>query len=261
MILFRIGDQLTARFPLQPKEVEEARRTLGRGAAAARELSGPTRFPTPEPVGIGEPGLGYPMAWSVQTWIPGAVPTDEDPAESVPFAHDLAEFIQGVRAIDTQGRTFGGRWRGGHLPTHDAQVETYLRQSEGLLDIPRLRTIWATMRELPRGDTADTMTHGDLVPGNVVVARARLAGIIDVGGLGPKDPALELLEAWHLLETGPRAVLRQDLGCEDLEWERGKAWALVQSVGLLGYYRHTSPVLTRMGQRTSARIVAATTDP
>lgn len=256
--IFRIGDRLTARFPLQPRDVEEARRGLERGAVAARELLGRTRFATPEPVGIGEPGLGYPMPWSVQTWIPGAVATDQDPGESVAFAHDLAEFIQGVRAIDTLGRTFSGRWRGGQLQAHDAQVETSLRQSEGLLDIPRLRTMWAAMRELARGETADMITHGDLVPGNVLVSKARLAGIIDVGGLGPKDPALELVGAWHLLEAGPREALRQDLGCDDLEWERGKAWAFEQAIGLVGYYLNTSPALTRMGQRTLARIVADT---
>jgi Phosphotransferase enzyme family len=34
------------------------------------------------------------------------------------------------------------------------------------------------------------MTHGDLIPGNVLVSNGRLSGIIDVGGLGPADPAL-----------------------------------------------------------------------
>ena len=70
------------------------------------------------------------------------------------------------------------------------------------------------------------MSHGDLIRGNVLVANGRLAGILDVGGLGPADPALDLVSAWHLLEAGPRQALREDLGCDDLEWERGKAWAL-----------------------------------
>jgi len=41
------------------------------------------------------------------------------------------------------------------------------------------------------------MTHGDLIPGNVLVADARLAGVIDVGGLGPADPALDPGAAWR----------------------------------------------------------------
>jgi len=60
------------------------------------------------------------------------------------------------------------------------------------------------------------MTHGDLIPGNVLVAGGRLAGVIDVGGLGPPDPALDLVAAWHLLEVGPRPALRADLGSRDV---------------------------------------------
>ena len=69
--------------------------------------------------------------------------TDEDPGESVAFAHDLAEFISGVRAIDTRGRTFGGQGRGGDLRSHDAWMETCFERSEQLLDVPRLRRMWA----------------------------------------------------------------------------------------------------------------------
>jgi aminoglycoside phosphotransferase (APT) family kinase protein len=74
------------------------------------------------------------------------------------------------------------------------------------------------MRSLPHSSAEDVMTHGDLIPGNVLVSIGRLAGVLDVGGLGPADPALDLLSAWHLLETGPPQVLR-----EGLEGERGKA--------------------------------------
>src|SRR5690242_7387576 len=102
--IFRVGDRLAARFPLQPQEAARARRALESEAAAARELAGRTRFRTPEPVAIGAPGAGYPLPWSVQTWLPGVVATDDDPGESGAFAHDLAEFITGVRTIDTCGR-------------------------------------------------------------------------------------------------------------------------------------------------------------
>jgi aminoglycoside phosphotransferase (APT) family kinase protein len=115
--IFRIGDELTARFPLRRREPEAARAWLEREAEAARELLGRTRFPTPEPVAIGEPGFDYPMPWSVQTWLPGAVASEQDPAQSVAFAVDLAEFIKGVRGLDTGGRTFPGGMRGGHCST------------------------------------------------------------------------------------------------------------------------------------------------
>ncbi|RKN51910.1 aminoglycoside phosphotransferase family protein [Micromonospora costi] len=252
--IVRVGDRLTARFPLQPCPLEEAWRWLEREAEAARELLGRTRFPTPEPVALGEPGAGYPLPWSVQTWVPGAVATDQDPGDSYGFAEDLAEFVAGVRAIDTRGRTFGGQGRGGELPAHEEWVQTCFRRSEGLLDVPALRRIWTAMRDLPRGGP-DVMNHGDLIPGNVLVSGGRLAGVLDVGGLGPADPSLDLVGAWHLLERGPRQALRRALGCDDVEWERGRAWAFVQALGLVWYYDRTNPAMSGMGRRTLARIV------
>ncbi len=137
-------------------------------------------------------------------------------------------------------------------------METCLDQSEGLLDVARLRTMWGTLRELPRGDeAADVMSHGDLIPGNVLVADGLLAGVIDVGGLGPADPALDLVSAWHLLDEGPRHALRDDLGCSDLEWARGKAWAFQQAMGAVWYYDKTNPVMSLMGKRTLQRIMLA----
>jgi aminoglycoside phosphotransferase (APT) family kinase protein len=253
--LFRIGDKLVARFPLEPGDVAATRRSLESEAQAARELSGCTRFLTPEPVALGEPGAGYPLPWSVQTWLPWTVATAEDPGESVAFAHDLAEFICGVRAIDTRGRAFNGRGRGGELRSSDAWMATCFEHSGRLLDVPRLRRIWTVLRALPRS-SGDVMTHGDLTPGNVLVSDGRLAGVIDVGGLGPADPALDLVGAWHLLEAGPRQALREDLGCDDLEWERGKAWAFEQSMGAAWYYADSNPAMSLMGQRTLRRIAA-----
>lgn len=254
--IFRVGDQLAARFPLQPQDVEATRQRLAAEANAARELLGRTRFSTPEPVALGEPGAGYPLPWSIQTWLPGVVATDEDPGDSVAFARDLAEFILNVRVIDPRGRVFNGNGRGGDLRSHDGWMETCFEQSEGLLDVPRLRKMWDALRKLPRGGAGDVMTHGDLIPGNVLVADGRLAAVLDVGGLGPADPALDVVGAWHLLEPVPRQVLRDDLGCGDLEWARGKAWAFQQAMGAVWYYVESNPAMSLMGRRTLERITA-----
>jgi aminoglycoside phosphotransferase (APT) family kinase protein len=48
-------------------------------------------------------------------------------------------------------------------------MQECLRRSEHLLDVPRLRRMWSRQRELPR-TSSDVMTHGALVPGNVLVA-------------------------------------------------------------------------------------------
>jgi len=253
--IFRVGDHLAARFPLQPDAPETVRQWLASEAEAARELLGRTRFRTPEPVALGEPGAGYPLPWSVQTWLPGVPATAEDPGESVLFTHDLAAFIHGVRSIDTHGRTFHGKNRGGDLRSHDSWMETCFRNSEQLLDVHRLRPLWEAMRELPR-TSADVMTHGDLTPQNVLVRGGRLSGVIDVGGLGPADPALDLVAAWHLLGAGQRELFRDQLGSDELEWNRGRAWAFEQAMGLVWYYATTNPGMSELGRRTLQRIMS-----
>jgi len=251
--LFRVGDDVAARFPLRPGDPDAVRRGLETEAAAALELLGRTRFPTPEPLGIGEPAAGYPLPWSLQTWLPGTTATVADPGGSTAFARDLAELIRDVRAIDTRGRGFSGGGRGGDLRDHDDWLETCFARSEGLLDVVALRRLWAELRELPR-HAPDAMTHGDLIPGNVLVAGGRLAGVLDVGGLGPADPALDLVAAWHLLADAPRAVLRAELGADDVEWARGRAWAFEQAMGLVWYYAASNPPLAQLGRRTLARL-------
>jgi aminoglycoside phosphotransferase (APT) family kinase protein len=251
--IFRIGGRLVARFPLQGADPAAARRGLEAEAAAARELSGATRFPVPEPVAIGEPGPGYPLPWSVQAWLPGRTGEEDDPAGSVPFARDIAELIAGIRAIDTRGRTFSSHGRGGELKDHDEWMRTCLSRSEGLLDVERLSRLWAEFRELPR-EAPDVMTHGDLTPGNVLVAGGRLAGVLDVGCFGAADPALDLISAWNLLAAGPRLALRDALRCTDLEWERSRAWAFQQAMGLVWYYAESNPVMSRLGRVTLDRV-------
>jgi aminoglycoside phosphotransferase (APT) family kinase protein len=255
--VFRVGDRLSARFPLQPDDPDTVRLQLEAEAAAASTLLGQTRFPTPEPVALGEPGEGYPLAWSMQTWIPGTVATDDDPGASAAFAEDLAEFILGVRAIDTHGRAFAGAGRGGDLQESDAWMQTCFARSEAALDVEPLRRLWSELRTLPRDARPDVMNHGDLIPGNVLVAAGRLAGVLDVGGLEPADPALDLVAAWHLLQDGPRRVLRTALACDDLDWAHGRAWAFQQAMGLVWYYATTNPTMSELGRRTLQRITAA----
>lgn len=253
--IFRIGDGLAARFPLQPGDVAATRRRLERAADTSRRLVGRLRVPVTEPVALGEPGPGYPFPWSVQTWLPGTTATVDDPRSSDGFAHDLAGLIRDLRRIDTRGERFGGSGRGGDLRVHDGWMQTCFQRSEALLDVPRLRRLWRELRELPR-TAPDLMTHGDLIPGNVLVSGGRLAGVLDTGGAGPADPALDLVGAWHLLDAGPRDRLRDDLGCDDVEWARGRAWAFAQAMGLVWYYAESNPAMSRLGRCTLDRLLA-----
>jgi aminoglycoside phosphotransferase (APT) family kinase protein len=98
------------------------------------------------------------------------------------------------------------------------------------------------------------MCHGDLIPANVLVFGEQLAGVLDTGGFGPADPALDLVAAWHFFADEPREQLRNALNCRDLQWERGAAWAFQQAAGAYWYYQHTNPAMAEMGRTTLDRL-------
>lgn len=253
--LFRLGEDLVLRFPLQSAEPEAKREELTREADAARRLLGHVPVPTPVPVAVGAPGHGYPLPWAVYRWLPGTVATGANVADSEPFAADLADFVRAVRSLDAQGRTFAGAGRGGRLVSQDSWVTSCLAQSAALIDTAALHRLWARLRLAPRGGAPDVWTHGDLMPGNLLVAEGRLAAVLDVGGLVPADPALDLMPAWNLMTPGSRTVFRGALGTDDAEWERGKGWAFAQAIGCLHYYRLTNPVMSEIAHRTMSALL------
>ena len=253
--LFRVGDGLVARFPLVGGTADAIRHELEEEAERSAELAVGTSVPAPVPVALGQPGRGYGLPWSVQTWLAGTDAFVNDPGASTAFAGDLAAFVAELRGLDTRGRTFAGRGRGGDLTSHDDWVGTCFAHSERLVDVAALRMLWQELRVLPPSGP-DVMSHTDLIPGNVLVSGGRLAGVLDGGGFQAADPALDLVAAWHLLEPGPRLAFRDALGCSDLEWDRGRAWALEQAIGAGWYYVDTNPAMSRMGIRTLERLLA-----
>jgi aminoglycoside phosphotransferase (APT) family kinase protein len=162
-----------------------------------------------------------------------------------------------MRAVDTRGRTHDGTGRGGDLRGQDAWMARCFDESEGLLDVASLRALWSRLRVLP-STGPDVMCHGDLIPANLLVDGERLVGVLDGGGFSAADPALDLVAAWHLLDRDARAVVQKRLGCGDIEWRRGAAWAFAQSMGLVWYYRESNPGMAELGRSTLLRLV---TDP
>src|ERR1700710_2151051 len=69
-ILFRLGDELVLRFPLEPGEVADRRAGLQGEAEVADWILGRLPVATPEPVALGSPARGYPSPWAVYRWLP-----------------------------------------------------------------------------------------------------------------------------------------------------------------------------------------------
>lgn len=252
--IFRIGANLTARFPLRFADPVSIQMKLVQESLAMGELNTACPFPTPSPVALGAPGYGYPLPWSVQSWISGQTASPSALASSNAFTRDLAVLIQALRAADTGGRPFQGDGRGGDLKDSDEWVEECFRESVNLLPVERLRTLWAAFRKLPATGSL-VMNHGDLIPGNLLVEGDRLVGVLDGGGFAPADPSLDLVAGWHMLDGERRATFRKELACNDLEWWRGAAWAFQQAIGLVWYYQDSNPGMSALGRSTLARIM------
>jgi aminoglycoside phosphotransferase (APT) family kinase protein len=247
--LFRLGDEIVLRFPLRPSLDAGLRDRLSTEQERARRLAAHVPVPVPEPLGLGEPGQGYPGPWTAYSWIPGETASRERIGDPGEFARDLAGFVSALHGMDTGGRTWDGRTRGGPLPRRDESVRRALDESARLTDTGRLARIWARCLEAPR-DAADVWIHSDLMPGNLLVRDGRLAGVIDVEDVCVGDPAVDLMPAWNLMAPGPRQVYRRALGVSDATWERGRGWAVVQAIVALPYYVGTNPVMADTARRT-----------
>ena len=243
-----------ARFPLRVMKPVECADMLRREAAAMTEFAKHSPFATPRPLGLGQPSAPYPMPWAVQSWIDGNIATPRGLANSTAFALDIANLIASLRAADTHSRFFEGHSRGGNLSDHDDWMEVCFKNNEGLLDVTRLRRMWARLRELlPSGP--DVMCHQDLIPANLLVHGERLVGVLDAGSFGPADPALDLVAAWHLLDREQREIVRVHLGLGEVEWKRGAAWAFQQAMGLVWYYERANPSMSALGRNTLSRLL------
>lgn len=252
--IFRIGDDLAARLPLQPGDLDAVRAALSAEADAMRALGAAIPFPVPTPVAIGAPTDAYPLPWSVQTWLPGTVASPDALAHSESFATDVVRLIGSMRAADARGRVFDREGRGGDLTRSDEWIAECLRRSDGLLPVERLARYWERLRTLPAVGP-DVMSHGDLIPGNLLVHDEGVVGVLDGGAFGPADPALDLIAAWHLFDGQRRQRIRRELGSSDLEWLRGAAWAFEQSMGLVWYYRESLPGMSALGRSTLGRLI------
>jgi aminoglycoside phosphotransferase (APT) family kinase protein len=247
--LFRLDDEIVLRFPLRPSLDAGLRDELRAEQDIARRVAAHVPLPVPEPLGFGEPGEGYPGPWTAYTWIPGETASRERIANPDGFARDLAGFVSALQGMETGGRTWNGRTRGGPLHLKDDAVRRALAESTRLTDTARLARIWARCLEAPH-DAADVWIHADLMPGNLLVRDGRLAGVIDVEDVCVADPAVDLMPAWNLLAPGPRQAYRRALGVSDATWERGRGWAIVQAIVALPYYVDTNPVMADTARHT-----------
>lgn len=242
--IFRLGTEFGVRLPLTPGGVADVSLELRWLPVLAPHLP----LPVPLPVGAGRPGPGYAWPWSVYRWLEGANPT-VPLADPTAFAMDLAGFLEALHGISTAGAPRSGR--GVTLASRDGAVRRAIGLLSGVIDTSAAARVWDVVLRAPEWSGPGCWVHADLSPGNLLMVDSRLAAVIDFGVMGVGEPAVDLVTAWSLFDSGAREVFRGTVKVDDATWERGRGWALSIALLELSYYRETHPVMAR----TAAHVI------
>jgi len=241
-VLYRLGDELVVRLP---RVFEGGTTWAGRGVD--RDLEWLPRLAPllpvriPRPVAKGEPDEAYPAAWGVYDWLPGELPDVERLIDAESLARQLAAFVLALRPFEPGGAPESAR--GSSLERWDAPVRAALPKLTGEIDTAAALGAWERALAAPAWDGAKVWVHGDLMPANLLLEGTELTGVLDWGGAGLGDPAIDLQPAWNLLPGPARQVFRDELEVDDASWERGRGWALWTGIVALPYYRESNPEL------------------
>lgn len=233
--LYRLGNDMVVRLP----RIHGAVAGLVKEARWLPLLAPSLPVPIPVPLAEGEPQDDYPWVWAVYTWLPGITPTRDGIRDADALTRDLIQFVAALHEVELTGGPPGPR--GGLLEMQDAEARDALAQLEGMIDTDAATAAWNEALSVPQWSGTPVWTHGDLLPGNLLVQGSRLSGVIDWAATGVGDPACDMIVAWELLPPIAKTLFRQELGIDDATWARGRGWAL--SIGLIAlpYYRNTNP--------------------
>jgi aminoglycoside phosphotransferase (APT) family kinase protein len=125
-----------------------------------------------------------------------------------------------------------------------------------LVDEQAVLRLWEQSIEAADGTADPVLLHGDLIPGNLLVADGRLTAVLDWGGIGVGDPAQDLAPAWAVLNEAGAAALREDLDVDEASWLRGRGFALEQAIGGVIHYVPRRHPLGAVMQRTLERLLS-----
>ena len=114
----------------------------------------------------------------------------------IPVRASYDEYERCLQAVDATGAPeppddpFS---RGTPLAPRDAMFREALKELRDVLDYGLALAAWEASLAADTWDGPPTWIHGDLMPGNILVADGKLAAVIDFGTARAADPAGDLL--------------------------------------------------------------------
>ncbi|HEX5860081.1 MAG TPA: aminoglycoside phosphotransferase family protein [Microbacterium sp.] len=253
--LYRLGSEFVVRLP----RLSDAAGRLGVELSWLPRLAG-LPVGIPEIVHAGEPTEAYPYRWAIVRWLVGVDAWDARHHEDwfgPDLGRDLAAVVRHLRGMDVADappREPGQR--GGSLRALDDRVRRWLERADSLVDVPAVTRLWEECLEAATDELEPALVHGDLIPGNLLVADGRLTAVIDWGGLGAGDPAQDLDPAWSVLDAAGAAAFREVLDIDEQSWSRGRGFALEHAIGAIVYYVPRRHPLGAVMQRTLDRLLS-----
>ncbi len=251
--IWRLGADLVVRLP----RIHWATEQVEREATWLPRLAPFLPVAVPEPIAIGEPGAGYPYRWAVHRWLPGDGATLSQMEDPVHFALALAEVIQALRSVPTDGAPRASN-RARPLQEYNDAALGAIEWAGALIDAERARAVWEEALEAPVHGGAPVWVHGD-IEGNCLLRRGQLSGIVDWGSACAGDPAVDIQVVWSPLftERSRRAFL-DDLGVDDATLARSRGAAIYQACGALPYYLDSYPLIV---ERSWHKLAVLGVDP
>lgn len=258
--LWRVRLPDTADLIVRLPRTESAAWSISVEAALLPQLSS-LAVAVPEIVHVGAVDESFPHPWLVTRWIDGrdAWSRREAVATDVALAVELAETVAAVRSLDvTAARERRPGDRGGPLSALLVRFDHWLADphADRLIDVEAVRGLVDEARDVDDAPTARAFQHGDLIPGNVLLAPdGRLGALIDWGSAAVADVAQDLTPAWSMFEGRARAAFLDALAVDDETRLRARTIALEQAVGAVVYYVPRGHVLGDVMRVTLDRIV------
>lgn len=212
----------------------------------------------------GQASDSFPFSWLILEWIEGTdawEARDQLSPTSTDFGQDMAALVTSIRkvsGINAQARTAGQR--GGPLlallDTLDEWLTNPRWAASDLIDVAAIRRSAAESAEVADVPVKLAFTHGDLLPGNLLVEQGRLHAVIDWAQAGTADVAQDVGAAWALFEGPARHAFREALEVDDATWLRARLNELEHAVGGILYYTPRKHLLADVMRRTLDRILA-----
>lgn len=251
--IFRLGNDMAVRLPRRPGTV----------AGMATELRWLPRLAPllplaiPLPLGEGVPGEGFPFSWSVYRWLDGGNVVDEPDVDLPDAAVRLGKFVAALQRIDADGGP-PPAFRGGPVSALDDRVRIQIRDlgADGALDPGLATAAWDTAIAALAWQGPPRWVHADLSPLNLLARHGTLTAVIDFGGMGIGDPAIDMLPAWDWLTPQTRDLFRGQVNADEATWARGRGWGLSLGLGAVHYYRASNPLLAAVGLRAISQVIA-----